>query len=90
VQSPASAHHTSPARGPIVGLGVDGLGTLLAGQAGLELGAHVTLGLEHLLSRDALIGLDIRPHFLPLSIEADRVEPVYITVSLRYSLVFEL
>lgn len=76
---------------PYFGLGVDGLGTMLAGQAGLELGAHVTLGLEHLLSRDALIGLDIRPHFLPLTVvEAGNVEPVYITVSLRYSLVFEL
>lgn len=75
---------------PYFGAGIDGLGTLWQGRAGLELGAHVTLGIEHLLSRDSLVGLDIRPHFLPLAVNAGRLEPVYVTATLRYSLVFDM
>lgn len=75
---------------PYFGLGIDGLGTYYEDQAGLELGAHAVLGIEYLLSRDQLIGFDLRPHVLPLSVNRELLEPVYITATLRFSFVFDL
>lgn len=75
---------------PYFGLGLDALGTLYQDRAGLELGAHLVLGIEYLLSRDTLIGLDIRPHVLPLQVNAGRLDPVYITATARFSLMFDL
>lgn len=75
---------------PYFGLGIDGLGTYWQDRAGLELGAHVVLGIEYLLSRDTLIGFDIRPHILPLSVSRELLEPVYITATARFSFVFDL
>jgi hypothetical protein len=75
---------------PYFGLGIDGLGTYWQGVAGLELGAHVVLGIEYLLSRETLIGFDIRPHVLPLSVSRELLEPVYITATARFSFVFDL
>lgn len=75
---------------PYFGLGIDGLGTYYEDRAGLELGAHVVLGIDYLLSRDTLIGFDLRPHVLPLSVNRELLEPVYITATLRFSFVFDL
>lgn len=75
---------------PYFGLGIDGLGTYWRDRAGLELGAHVVLGIEYLLSRETLVGFDIRPHVLPLSVNRELLEPVYITATARFSYVFDL
>jgi len=75
---------------PYFGLGIDGIATGYQGAAGLELGFHVALGLEYLLSRHWLIGLDVRPHFLPITLSEGRVEPVYISSTLRVSWIFDL
>ncbi len=75
---------------PYFGIGIDGLGTVYQGSAGVELGAHATLGVEYFLTRETLVGLDIRPHVLPLAIERELLEPVYITGTARFSLVFDL
>jgi len=61
-----------------------------SGLSGLELGLHVVLGADYLLSREWVIGLDVRPHFLPLTVAEGRLEPVYITANLRLSYLFEL
>lgn len=76
---------------PFFGLGLDVLGTLVDGAFGMEFGFHPILGFDYLLSREVALGLDVRPHFLFLSvIEAGRVEPAYITVNARFSYRFEL
>ncbi|RLB49896.1 MAG: hypothetical protein DRJ42_20080 [Deltaproteobacteria bacterium] len=75
---------------PYFGLGIDGILTGYQGSAGLELGFHVTVGAEYLLNRSWLIGLDIRPHFLPITLAEGRVEPVYIATTLRVSWLFDL
>lgn len=75
---------------PYFGLGIDGILTGYQDAVGLELGFHVTLGAEYLLSRDWLIGLDVRPHFLPVTFSEGRVEPVYIATTLRISWLFDL
>ncbi len=74
---------------PFFGAGIDGLATVYDGAFGGELGVHVVLGVDYLLSRDMLIGLDVRPHFLPLSGDIARLEPVYFTVGARVALIFE-
>lgn len=75
---------------PYFGLGIDGIATVYQDAAGLELGFHVIVGLEYLLSRSWLIGLDVRPHFLPITLSEGRTDPVYISTTLRVSWVFDL
>jgi hypothetical protein len=75
---------------PYFGLGIDGIATVYQDAAGLELGFHLTVGVEYLLSRHWLVGLDVRPHFLPITLAEGRVDPVYIAATLRVSWLFDL
>jgi hypothetical protein len=74
---------------PYFGIGIDGIATFYQDEGGLELGFHVIVGLEYLLSRDWLIGLDVRPHFLPITLAEGRTDPVYISTNLRVSWLFD-
>jgi hypothetical protein len=74
---------------PYFGLGLDGLGSLFEATAAVELGVHLVGGLEYLFSRDSLLGVDLRLHYVPLS-SADRTQPVYFTPTVRYSWFFDL
>jgi hypothetical protein len=76
---------------PFFGIGLDVLGTIVDGAFGMEFGFHPILGIDYLVSREIAIGLDIRPHFLFLSVFEDgRLEPAYIAVNARLSYRFEL
>lgn len=72
---------------PFFGLGADAIGTVREGHAGVDAAAHVILGVDYLASRSWLVGLDVRPYVLFTRLSTD---PVYITVSARISLVFDL
>ncbi len=74
---------------PFFGLGIDGLTTVWQDEVALELGLHVTVGAEYLVSRNVAIGIDVRPHFLPVTLTEGRLEPVYITVGARISYLFD-
>jgi hypothetical protein len=74
---------------PFFGLGIDGITTIWTNEVALELGAHLTVGAEYLVSRDIAIGIDVRPHFLPIHFTEGRTEPVYITVNARLSYLFD-
>jgi hypothetical protein len=74
---------------PYFGIGIDGIATVYQDAGGLELGFHVVVGLEYLLSRSWLIGLDVRPHFLPITLSEGRTDPVYISTNLRVSWLFD-
>lgn len=75
---------------PYFGIGIDGIATAYQDAAGLELGFHIIVGVEYLLSRRWLVGLDVRPHFLPITVAEGRTDPVYISATLRVSWVFDL
>lgn len=75
---------------PFFGLGVDALGTLLDGAAGLDFGVHAIVGLDYLHSREWVFGVDIRPYVLPFSLDDPSVEPVYLSITLRVSRVIDL
>lgn len=74
---------------PFVGLGIDGIGTIQSGTFGADFGVHAVLGLDWLVSRDVLLGLDVRPYVLPFSLAANGIDPVYLTVAIRVALVFD-
>ena len=76
---------------PYFGAGLDALTTLSDGAVGADLGAHIVLGVDWLLSRSAYLGLDLRPYLLVSELfEADVRFPVYLTVLARAGLVFDL
>jgi hypothetical protein len=75
---------------PYFGLGLDGFATVQEGEPGGDLAAHAVVGIEWLASWDWLLGLEVRPYVLPLSLADRGVDPVYLTVNLRASLIFDL
>lgn len=75
---------------PFFGLGLDVLGTLIDGGAGVDLGVHALVGIDYLFSRQWVFGLDVRPYVLPLSLDDEGVEPVYLSITLRVSRVIDL
>jgi len=74
---------------PFFGLGTDAILTAADGGAGVDWGLHAVLGLDWLVSREWIVGVDIRPYVLPLSLADNGVDPVYLSVSLRASMVFD-
>lgn len=73
---------------PFFGLGVDVLPTYdqAADQWGAEFAAHVRASLDYLVSREVIVGIDIRPYVLFTSLSLD---PVYITFLARFSYVLD-
>ena len=80
---------------PFAGLGADALGTGFddgtGGGSGFEanFAIHAVLGLDWLVSRRFIVGLDVRPYILPLAFDAETLAPVYLSASVRLSFVFE-
>ncbi|MEM9067791.1 MAG: outer membrane beta-barrel protein [Myxococcota bacterium] len=73
---------------PYFGLGIDGIGTVRDG-FDADLGFHAVVGIDWLAARKWLVGLEIRPYVLPFSIADNGVDPVYLTVDLRFGVVFD-
>jgi hypothetical protein len=74
---------------PFFGVGLDGIGTVQEGALGADLAFHALVGVDWLVSRELVIGLDIRPYVLPFSLAERGIDPVYLSASLRVSLVFD-
>jgi hypothetical protein len=75
---------------PFGGLGLDALGTSRGGRVGVDFGAHIVLGVDYLLSREMLIGLDLRSYYLPLNVSFDAIDPIYLSANLRLSWIFDM
>lgn len=74
---------------PYFGVGIDVIGTAFEGSLGGDVGAHVVVGVDYFLSWSWIVGLDVRPHFLIPPIGSGWLDPVYLTINLRLSYVFE-
>ncbi len=74
---------------PFFGLGVDGVGTMSGGNFGADLGLHAVVGVDWLLARRWLVGVEVRPYVIPFSLAETGVDPVYVTVDLRAGIVFD-
>lgn len=74
---------------PFFGVGLDGIGTVQDGSFGADLAFHALVGIDWLVSRKLIVGLDIRPYVLPFSLAERGIDPVYLTASLRVSFVFD-
>lgn len=74
---------------PFFGLGVDGVATALDGNVRGDLGLHAVVGVDWLVTRRWLVGLEVRPYVLPLSLAETGGVPGYLTVDLRVGLVFD-
>ncbi|HEX2675937.1 MAG TPA: hypothetical protein VHM19_04840 [Polyangiales bacterium] len=72
---------------PYFGAGIDGLGALRNSNLGLDFGVHPVLGLDWLPERNLVFGLEARPVFLLSALDHD---PVYLTLALSGSLLFDL
>lgn len=75
---------------PFFGAGLDAFIVHGSGATAGDAAVHAVAGLDYLLSRDLLVGLDARVHVLPFAFDEDAFEPVYFTVSLRMELLFDL
>lgn len=71
---------------PIFGLGVDVLPTFNGTAWGADMAVHLRASLDYLVSREVIVGLDIRPYVLLTNLSLD---PVYLTFQLRVSFVFD-
>ncbi len=74
---------------PFFGLGVDGIATIRDGAFGADIGLHAVLGIDWLPNRDWAFGIAVRPYVLPFSLAANGIDPVYLSVTVRASLVFD-
>ncbi len=78
---------------PFAGLGVDGIASLSDDGTGTtfrpSFAVHAVVGLDWLISRRFILGLDVRPHLLPLGFGDDALPPIYLSATLRLSIVFE-
>jgi len=71
---------------PILGIGVDALPSSDGSVWRADFAAHLRLSVDYLLSRDVIIGLDVRPYVLLTALDQD---PVYVTVMGRVSFPFD-
>ena len=78
---------------PFAGLGVDGILTIADDGTGSSIGGtfavHAVVGLDWLINRRFVLGLDVRPHLLPLGLSDDALPSVVLSASLRLSVVFD-
>jgi len=71
---------------PFLGIGVDLLYLRWGPADAFEPAAHLLLGLDYLIDRRWIVGLDFRPFILPLEIPARGFAPVIVTASLRLTM----
>jgi len=78
---------------PFAGLGVDGIVTIADDGTGSSIGGtfaiHAVVGLDWLISRRFILGLDIRPHLLPLGFSDDALPTIVLSAGIRLSVVFD-
>jgi hypothetical protein len=76
---------------PCVGLGIDVVGTVSATGVGADLAAHTVLGLDWLVSRAWLLGVDVRAYLLLSDLATGTPRfPVYLTFAVKTGVVFDL
>ena len=71
---------------PFFGLGLDVLPTFDDFVWGADFAVHLRASVDYLVSREIIVGLDIRPYVLLTNLSLD---PVYLTFQLRVSFVFD-
>jgi len=78
---------------PFAGLGVDAVGALVDDGSGNRFrpsfAVHAVVGLDWLINRRFILGVDVRPHLLPLGFDDDALPPIYLSATLRLSVVFD-
>ncbi len=72
---------------PYFGAGVDGIGTLRSAAFAADFGVHPVFGIDWLPRRNLVLGFCARPIFLITALDRD---PVYLTLSVSASLLFDL
>jgi hypothetical protein len=75
---------------PYFGVGADAFVFASVDGHRFDPGLHAVVGIEWLASRKWLMGLDLRPYVLPLAFRHEPLNPVYFTMTLRLSLIFDL
>lgn len=77
---------------PIFGVGLSSVATFSqVGGPAAEFGAHLLLGIDHLLSRAFLVGVDLRPRIVFAAAGNDgRLDPVQLSVLFRATWRFDL
>jgi len=73
---------------PFFGLGTDALGLFRGGTRSPDWALHAVAGLDWLVTRTWIVGLDVRAYFLPLDLDSD-LSPYYVTIAFRVSMAFE-
>lgn len=78
---------------PFAGLGADGILTIANDGTGTSIGGtfavHAVVGLDWLVNRRFIVGLDVRPHLLPLGLSDDTLPSFVLSATLRLSVVFD-
>ncbi|MBZ0117054.1 MAG: hypothetical protein K8H88_08675 [Sandaracinaceae bacterium] len=71
---------------PSFGAGIDVLATYDGRLWGADFAVHLVGSLDYLVSREFVIGVDIRPYFLLTALDRD---PIYLSFLLRASVLFD-
>jgi hypothetical protein len=71
---------------PYFGAGLDGVSRARAGHFEVDAAAHLVVGLDYLLSRDFILGLDLRSHVLVTALDRD---PIYVALTASAVWLFE-
>ncbi len=71
---------------PFIGIGGEGLVTVIDSDFKLNGAANLIVGLDYMLARDMVIGLDIRPIVVFSSLDE---LPAYLTATLRFEWLFD-
>lgn len=72
---------------PVLGAGVDFLALYEGGALTPEVGGHVLLGVDYLVSREVLVGVEVRPFVVFSDLEQ---LPFYLTATARVALILDL
>jgi len=71
---------------PFFGAGIDLLPTSDGTNWSVDFAAHLRLSVDYLASREIAVGIDVRPYILLTALSTD---PVYVSVQLRLSVLFD-
>lgn len=78
---------------PFAGVGASAVGALDRDDTGTyfrgSFAVHAVVGLDWLINRKFVLGVDVRPHLLPLGFDDDALPPIYLSATLRLSVVFD-
>ena len=71
---------------PYFGVGLDGVGRARSSNLELDAAAHLVVGIDYLISRKMILGLDLRSHLLFTALDRD---PFYVSLIVSASWIFE-